>query len=141
MDSQSKSHAWVAGQVPRRGRPRGNHAVVFLSLSCSFSFPLSKSETLKGRKLLWPSQKWKLQGPAPPRGPTQFPTRKLGDKAPTYPGKRTKYQELTPLSPVVGPSPLGGTRFAFFRGDHTGLFLFFYLSKTCFSLALISYSK
>ena len=35
-------HAWVAGQVPSRGRVRGNHILIFLSLS--FPFPLSKNK-------------------------------------------------------------------------------------------------
>ena len=33
----SQAHAWVAGQVPSRGRTRGSHTLMFLSLS--FSFP------------------------------------------------------------------------------------------------------
>ena len=28
-----KAHAWVVGQVPSRGYVRGNHTVMFLSLS------------------------------------------------------------------------------------------------------------
>ena len=32
-----RAHAWVSGQVPSRGRMRGNHTVMFRSLS--FSFP------------------------------------------------------------------------------------------------------
>ena len=28
-----RAHAWVAAQVPSRGRTRGNHALMFLSLS------------------------------------------------------------------------------------------------------------
>ena len=34
-----RTHAWVAGQVPRRGQGRGNHTLMFLSLSPSL--PLS----------------------------------------------------------------------------------------------------
>ena len=30
-----RAHAWVAGQVPSRGRVRGNHTLVFVSLSPS----------------------------------------------------------------------------------------------------------
>ena len=39
FNSQSRAHAWVAGQVPSRGRTSGNHSM-FLSLSSSL--PLSK---------------------------------------------------------------------------------------------------
>ena len=35
----SKVHAWVAGQVPSRGRIRGNHIATLLFLSLSFSSP------------------------------------------------------------------------------------------------------
>ena len=35
-----RAHAWVAGQVPSRGSTRGNHTLMFLSLSLS-SLPLS----------------------------------------------------------------------------------------------------
>ena len=34
-----RAHAWVVGQVPSRGRKRGNHTLVFLSLS-PFPLPL-----------------------------------------------------------------------------------------------------
>ena len=37
-----RAHAWVAGQVPRRGHSRRNHTLVFLSPSFSFFSPLSK---------------------------------------------------------------------------------------------------
>ena len=40
FDSQSRAHAWVAGQVPGGGNVRSNHTLLFLS----FSFPLSKNE-------------------------------------------------------------------------------------------------
>ena len=30
--SQSRAHAWVAGQAPSRGHMRGNHTFMFLSL-------------------------------------------------------------------------------------------------------------
>ena len=41
--SQSRHiHAWVVGQVPSRGHARGNHTLLFLSLS--FSLPLSKKK-------------------------------------------------------------------------------------------------
>ena len=36
------THAWVAGQVPGGGCTRGNHTLVFLSLSFSLPSPLSK---------------------------------------------------------------------------------------------------
>ena len=37
-----RAQAWVAGQLPSRGRARGNHLLKFLSLSFSFPSPLSK---------------------------------------------------------------------------------------------------
>ena len=37
FDSQSRAHAWVEGQVPRRECVGGNHTLMLLSLS--FSFP------------------------------------------------------------------------------------------------------
>ena len=39
-----RAHAWVAGQVPSRGHSRGNHTLMCLSLTFSFSSPLSKNE-------------------------------------------------------------------------------------------------
>ena len=39
-----RTHAWVAGQVPSWGRVRGNHTLMFLSLSFSFPSPLSKNK-------------------------------------------------------------------------------------------------
>ena len=40
-----RAHAWVAGQVPSGGCMRGNHTLIFLSLSFSFSpSPLSKEK-------------------------------------------------------------------------------------------------
>ena len=38
------AHSWIAGQVPSRGRVRGNHTLTFLSLSFSFPSPLSKNK-------------------------------------------------------------------------------------------------
>ena len=35
-----RAHAWVAGQVPSRGRTRGNHTLMFVSLSFSLPSPL-----------------------------------------------------------------------------------------------------
>ena len=42
-----KAHAWVPGQVPSRGRTRGNHTLVILSLSFSLPSPPSKSKKIK----------------------------------------------------------------------------------------------
>ena len=39
-----RAHTWVASQVPRRGRVRGNYILMFLSLSFSFLSPLSKNK-------------------------------------------------------------------------------------------------
>ena len=39
-----RAHAWVVGQVPSRGHVRGNHILMFLSLSFSFPSPLSKNK-------------------------------------------------------------------------------------------------
>ena len=39
-----RSYAWVAGQVPSRGRARGNHTLMFLSLSFSLPSLLSKNK-------------------------------------------------------------------------------------------------
>ena len=36
--------AWVGGQVPSWGCTRGNHTLMFLSLSFSFPSPLSKNK-------------------------------------------------------------------------------------------------
>ena len=40
--------AWIAGQVPSRGHMRGNHTLIFLSLSPSL--PLSKNKYIKSLK-------------------------------------------------------------------------------------------
>ena len=42
-----RAHAWVAGQVPSRGRARGNHTLMFLSLSFSLPSPVSKTKQTK----------------------------------------------------------------------------------------------
>ena len=42
-----RAHAWVVGQVPRRGCIRGNHTLIFLSLFFSLPFPLSKNKINK----------------------------------------------------------------------------------------------
>ena len=39
-----RAHAWVAGQVPSGGHMRGDHALIFLSLSFSLPSPLSKNK-------------------------------------------------------------------------------------------------
>ena len=39
-----RAHAWIVGQVPSRGRTRGNHTLMFLSLSYSLPSPLSKNK-------------------------------------------------------------------------------------------------
>ena len=39
-----RAHAWAGGQVPKRGRARGNHTLMFLSLSFSLPSPLSKNK-------------------------------------------------------------------------------------------------
>ena len=44
FNSQSRAHAWVAGQVPGWGHARGNHTLMFLSLSFSFPSPLYKNK-------------------------------------------------------------------------------------------------
>ena len=38
-----RAHAWVAGQVPSRGRMRGNHSLMLLPLSFSLPSSLSKN--------------------------------------------------------------------------------------------------
>ena len=51
FDSQSGHiHAWVTGQVPSRGRARGNHTLMFLSLSPSLplSLKISKIRVMTG---------------------------------------------------------------------------------------------
>ena len=42
-----RAQAWVAGQVPSRGRTRGNHTLMFLSLSPSLPLSLKISKNLK----------------------------------------------------------------------------------------------
>ena len=39
-----RAHAWVVGQVPSGGHVKGNHTLMFLSLSFSLPSPLSKNE-------------------------------------------------------------------------------------------------
>ena len=49
FDSQSRAHAWVAGQVPSRAHTRGNHPFMFLSLSFFLPSPLSKNKLKQKR--------------------------------------------------------------------------------------------
>ena len=42
-----RTHAWVVGQVPSWGHARGNHTLMFLSLSFSLPSPLSKNKQTK----------------------------------------------------------------------------------------------
>ena len=44
---QVRAHAWVVGQDPSRGHGRGNHTLMFLSLSFSLPSPLSKNKINK----------------------------------------------------------------------------------------------
>ena len=44
-----RAHAWVADQVPGGGHVRGNHTLMFLSLSFSFLSPFSKNKILKNK--------------------------------------------------------------------------------------------
>ena len=39
-----RAYAWVAGQIPSWGCVRGNHTLMFLSLSFSLPSPLSKNK-------------------------------------------------------------------------------------------------
>ena len=39
-----RAHAWVAGQVPSWGCVKGNHTLMFLSLSFALPSPLSKNK-------------------------------------------------------------------------------------------------
>ena len=39
-----REHAWIAGQVPSGGHERGNHTLIFLSLSFSLPSPKSKNK-------------------------------------------------------------------------------------------------
>ena len=39
-----RAHAWVVGQVPSRGHVKGNHTLMFLSLSFFHLSPLSKNK-------------------------------------------------------------------------------------------------
>ena len=42
-----RAHAWVVGQVPSTGCMRGNHTLMFFSLSFSYSSSLSKNNLKK----------------------------------------------------------------------------------------------
>ena len=39
-----RAQAWVMGQIPSKGFMRGNHTLMFLSLSFSLPSPLSKNK-------------------------------------------------------------------------------------------------
>ena len=41
-----KAHAWVVGQIPSLGCARGNHTLMFLSLSFSFILSLKRNKSL-----------------------------------------------------------------------------------------------
>ena len=45
-----RAQAWVAGQVPSRGRARGNHTLIFLYFSPSLSLSKNKNKILKKKK-------------------------------------------------------------------------------------------
>ena len=47
-----KAHAWVAGQVPSRGHTRGNHTLMFLSLSPSLALSIKKKKRKKEKRKL-----------------------------------------------------------------------------------------
>ena len=55
FDSQARTYAWVAGQVPSRGRTRDNHTLMFLSLSPSLPLSLKinklKKENAQNQKV------------------------------------------------------------------------------------------
>ena len=66
-----RAHAWVAGQGPSKGCARGNHTLMFLSLSFSLSSPLSKiNQSIKSKKKKEPGRQnpkdlattWKEEG-------------------------------------------------------------------------------
>ena len=42
-----RAHSWVAGQVPSGVHMRGNHTLMFFSLSFSFPSPFSKNKYIK----------------------------------------------------------------------------------------------
>ena len=50
-----RAHAWVVGQVPSGGQVRGNHTLIFLSLSFSLPSPLSKNKKIKSflKRVYW----------------------------------------------------------------------------------------
>ena len=69
----ARAHAWVEGQVPCGGHARGNHTLMFLSLSLSPSLPL----TVKINKvfflitqLLWSSTSRRMNITSCPPDPT-----------------------------------------------------------------------
>ena len=58
-----RAHAWVVGQVPSRGRTRGNHTLMFPSLSFYLPSPLSKNKQIKSVKRKYLA----LEARAPPQ--------------------------------------------------------------------------
>ena len=74
-----RAHAWVAGQVPSWGCARGNHILIFLSLSPSF--PLTLKINLKNlfknvserwlltlnNRFKWQVRNYSVQPPMPKR--------------------------------------------------------------------------
>ena len=54
-----RAHAWVAGQVPSRGRARGNHTLMFLSLCPSLPLSLKISN-----KIFFLKKKQAVDGPS-----------------------------------------------------------------------------
>ena len=53
-----RAHVWVAGHVPSRGCARGNHTLMFLSLSFSLLSPLSKNKYIKSKENKRNLQNW-----------------------------------------------------------------------------------
>ena len=47
-----RAHAWVEGQVSSQGHVRGNHTLMFLSLSFSLPSSLSKNKYIKIKSFL-----------------------------------------------------------------------------------------
>ena len=97
-----RAHAWLAGQVPSRGSTRGNHTLMFLSLSFSLPSPLSKNKKIKLKKrffLLATSN-------------TQYSVMNYGHHAVHYTPTACSQLEVCTLwlpSPVLRPSPTPGS--------------------------------
>ena len=58
-----RAHAWVAGQVPSRGRVRGNHTLMFLSLPFP-SLKINKRKSLKKLpyRVIWRTEDVRVSG-------------------------------------------------------------------------------